>query len=84
MDQHARRTGWLTARLRTVPGLAADDSRDAAIAPSTHEAGKPDAPSKPLAKPGALATDTRAASALGGWRTRKNVAELIHGIAGQM
>jgi len=59
VDRHGRRTAWLTARLCTVLGVSAIESRDWAVAALTHDIGKLDLPPALLAKPGALDADER-------------------------
>lgn len=54
IDQHGRRTAWLTARLCAVLGVDANESRDWALAAMTHDIGKLDVPALLLSKPGAL------------------------------
>ncbi|HEY9024654.1 MAG TPA: HD domain-containing phosphohydrolase [Burkholderiaceae bacterium] len=59
LEQHGRRTAWLTARLCAVLGIPANESRDWAIAALTHDIGKRDVPPELLARPGALDADER-------------------------
>jgi HD-GYP domain-containing protein (c-di-GMP phosphodiesterase class II) len=59
VDRHGRRTAWLTARLCRVLGVAANESRDWAIAALTHDIGKLDLPPELLEKPGALDASER-------------------------
>ncbi len=54
IDQHGRRTAWLTARLCAVLEVDANESRDWARAAMTHDIGKLDVPALLLSKPAAL------------------------------
>jgi len=59
LEQHGRRTACLTARLCTVLGVPANESRDWAMAALTHDIGKRDVPPELLARPAALDADER-------------------------
>ena len=54
LEQHGRRTAWLTERLCAVLGVPANESRDWAMAALTHDIGKRDVPPELIARPGAL------------------------------
>jgi len=54
LDQHGRRTAWLTARLCVVLDVPANESRDWAVAALTHDIGKQDVPQELLDRPGSL------------------------------
>jgi putative two-component system response regulator len=54
IDQHGRRTAWLTARVCSTLGLARHEASNFALAALTHDIGKLDVPSALLDKPASL------------------------------
>lgn len=59
LDQHGRRTAWLTTHLCRVLGVDRNESRDWTTAALTHDIGKADLPAELLDRPGALTADER-------------------------
>lgn len=59
LDQHGRRTAWLTTHLCGVLGVTRNETRDWTIAALTHDIGKLDLPAGLLSKPSVLSDDER-------------------------
>lgn len=59
IDDHGRRTAWLTARLCATLGLARHEAFHFSVAALTHDIGKADVPAALLDKPDALTAEER-------------------------